>query len=68
MGNRVTRRHVAATLLGSTSILAQAPPAQSKPSPQDLLATAREQIRKNAKRLTGHEIPMATQPAFVFKA
>jgi len=44
---------------------AQTPPNAPKP---DALAAAREENRLSAEKLAKFEIPMSTEPAFVFKA
>jgi len=52
--------------------LAQAaPPAQTPPQPSapaDELETARARLKANSELLTQRELPMATEPAFRFKA
>jgi len=42
-------------------------PAQTTTAVEDL-AAAREQIKKNGAELAKFTIPMATEPAFAFKA
>ena len=37
-------------------------------SPDEELAAARKQLQSNGETLAKFEIPMATEPAFVFKA
>ena len=62
---KLTRRDMLA-LAGSGALMAQtpAPPA----APVDLVEKAREENRHNAETLTNFEIPMSTEPAFLFRA
>jgi hypothetical protein len=57
------RRDLAWALFAS----ATAVPAQTTTAVEDL-AAAREQIKKNGAELAKFTIPMATEPAFAFKA
>ncbi len=64
----MTRRDLAAVLgsvAGIASVRAQAPPASA---PEDLNAAAKEQLRKNSETLSKFDLPMSTEPAFLFKA
>ncbi len=61
-----TRRELAAALAAGTA-LAQAPPRPAS-SPDAELQTARDQIKANLARLDSVALPMATEPAFQFKA
>ncbi len=59
---KMTRRQLTVALAAS----AQAAP-QTKPSDQEL-AAAKEQLRRHAETLAKFKLPMATEPAFHFKA
>lgn len=64
---RFSRRRMlalAGTTVALTSAKAQQPPAP----PADRLATARDDNRKSAEKLAQFQIPMSTEPSFVFKA
>jgi hypothetical protein len=64
----MTRRDLAAVLgsvAGIASARAQAPAASV---PEDLNAAAKEQLRKNSEALSKFDLPMSTEPAFLFKA
>ncbi len=64
---KITRRKLAAAVLGSaaaTRIAAQAPPA----TPEDDLKLARDRMRATGETLNRQDVPMSTEPAFQFKA
>jgi hypothetical protein len=64
---KLTRRKLAAVLVSATAMAAQQP--QPAPAPaEDLLKTARDRLQANAAALATTPIPMATEPAFQFKA
>ena len=63
---KLTRRRLA-VVLTSGAALAQTPPAPPA-QPDDLLRAARERNQANSKALNGEQIPMATEPAFQFRA
>lgn len=58
----ISRRKAAAVLLG-VPVAAQAQAASEK----DPLAEAREQVGKTIAKLDEVDLPMATEPAFVFR-
>ena len=65
---KLSRRSMLA-LAGTGVALAQPPatapaPPEGKPDP---LTTAREENRQSAEKLSKFEIPMSTEPAFVFR-
>ena len=61
MNKDVTRREMAVVLLGSA-------PANAEEKTQEApLAAVREQVRKSPKKLDDFDLPMATEPAFIFK-
>jgi hypothetical protein len=65
---KLTRRKLAASLLSATAVAApQSQPAPAQSSDSDLQA-ARDRQRANAAALDHTPIPMATEPAFQFKA
>jgi len=70
MRDQLTRRGWVATLAGSATAMAQAPPAQEAASdhPEALLKQARDQLQKNFEALRRVRIPGPTEPAFVFRA
>ena len=64
----LTRRKLATVLASATVAAAQTQtPAQPAP-PGDLLQAARDRMKANAAALAKPAIPMATEPAFQFKA
>ena len=76
-GAEFTRRKLAAALAPAvlSSALAlnrpaqnPAPSADSQAGPAEELRIARERIRNNADALAKVKLPMATEPAFQFKA
>jgi len=77
-GTKFTRRKLAAVLVPAAlapAALASAQPPQnpassadSSASPAEELRLARERIHNNADALAKVKLPMATEPAFQFKA
>ena len=65
MGEKFSRRELAAGLAAAVPALAQTPAAS--PAPQDPLGKAREALEKNGDRLGSIEVPITTEPSFVFK-
>jgi hypothetical protein len=63
---KLTRRKLA-TVLASASAMAAQQPAPGPRRPDDLKA-ARDRLQANAAALATTPIPMATEPAFQFKA
>ena len=64
MKTAITRRRLALAALGSAAALNTA----KSQVPEDLNATAKEQIRKNSETLAKLDLPISTEPAFQFKA
>jgi len=63
---KLTRRKLATALVSATALAAQQPaPALA---PADDLKAARDRLQANAAALAVAPIPMATEPAFQFKA
>ncbi len=63
MAEKLTRREWMAAL--AAPALAQAPAEEE--SPEQLLARARQDLLQGAERLGKFPLPMAVEPAFVFK-
>lgn len=63
---KLTRRELASSLT-AVAALAQAP-AQSPTTSEALLQAARDQVKAMSARLAAQMVPMATEPAFQFKA
>jgi hypothetical protein len=66
---KITRRKLAAAVIAPAALMAQ--PQTPPPIPanaEEELTAVREQNRRNAHALDGVKIPMATEPAFTFKA
>jgi hypothetical protein len=64
---KLTRRKLATALLSATAVAAQQP--QTVPAAADAdLKIARDRLQANVAALAGTPIPMATEPAFQFKA
>ena len=61
---KLTRRKLATVLVSATAVAAQQP----APAPDDNLKAARDRLQANARALATPTIPMATEPAFQFKA
>lgn len=61
---KITRRKLA-LVLAAPAGLAQTPPAQA---PADPLEAAKNRIKANGDALSKEAVPMATEPAFQFKA
>jgi len=66
MNDKITRRRLAAAALSSAAALHAV--SEQAPAPDDLNATAREQVRKHSETLAKFDLPMSTEPAFQFKA
>ena len=64
---KLTRRKLAATLVSATALSAQQTQSPTA-APDDLLQAARDRLKANAAALASVPIPMATEPAFQFKA
>jgi dihydroxyacetone kinase len=67
MGEKLTRRKLAAGVLVPAMAAAAQAPAQNPEDPAALLKAAKEAKRRQAADLAKFEVPMATEPAFVFK-
>ena len=66
---KLSRRTILA-LAGAGAALAQTPaaPSGASASPADALEKAREENRRSAEDLAKFDIPMSTEPAFIFRA
>jgi hypothetical protein len=67
---KLTRRKLATALVSATAWAAQQPQPAAQPAavPDSDLKAARDRLQANAAALAGTPIPMATEPAFQFKA
>jgi hypothetical protein len=65
---KMTRRKLAASALASAAALAQTPPPPRAETGEELLKAAREQVKRTGETLAKQQVPMATEPAFQFKA
>ena len=63
---KVTRRQLAA-VLASAPLAAQTPTAKPE-TPAEELKAASDRLRRNTETLSKLPVPMATEPAFSFKA
>jgi hypothetical protein len=63
---KITRRRLGAAVLAPAALLAQTPPPLPT-SPEEELAAVRDQNRRNSEALDKFQVPMATEPAFLFK-
>jgi hypothetical protein len=63
---KFTRRQLAAVV--SAGAMAQAQTEQRAAGPADELQTARDRLKANGELLAQQQLPMATEPAFQFKA
>ena len=63
---KLTRRKLATALVSAPALAAQQP--QPAAAPDTDLKAARDRLQANAAALAGTPIPMATEPAFQFKA
>ena len=63
---KLTRRKLATALVSATAVAAQQP--QPAAAPDSDMKIARDRLQANAAALAGTPIPMATEPAFQFKA
>lgn len=64
----MTRRELAAVLGSVTSIATVRAQEASASQPEDPNVAAKEQLRKNSETLSKFDLPMSTEPAFLFKA
>ena len=63
---KLTRRKLATVLVSATAMAAPQPAPSTAPA--DDLTAARDRLKANARALGAVPIPMATEPAFQFKA
>ena len=64
---KMTRRNLAAALVSATAAAAQQPQ-PAVPAESDLRKAARDRMQANVAALAATPLPMATEPAFQFKA
>ena len=67
VNRRTSFRILAAAAAGSRLAAAQTPQAAPKSADQ-LLQSAREELRDDAKRIAAIALPRTTEPAFLFRA
>jgi hypothetical protein len=66
---KLTRRKLAALAAAAVAAPSSVPAAPQQPSAgEDLLKAKRGQMQANAAALANVDVPMATEPAFQFKA
>jgi|GEM_PF-2989313 hypothetical protein len=65
---KVTRRKALILASAGAPALAQKPVSNPSGSPDEEVRRAREQVARAAEALEEYELPMSTEPAFVFKA
>ena len=68
MGVKITRRELAAALGSAASMGAARAQEKAASQPQDLEAQAKDQLHKDSEAIARVELPMSTEPAFLFKA
>jgi hypothetical protein len=64
MHTKFSRRQLAVSLVAAAPALAQNP---APVPPSDPLAKAHEALQKNGEILSKFEIPISTEPSFIFK-
>ncbi len=64
MSTQLSRRQLAASLVAAAPALAQNP---APAPPPDLAAKARDILQRNGERLSQFDVPIATEPSFIFK-
>jgi hypothetical protein len=64
---KLTRRELAA-VVSATAVAAAAAQTEQRAANPDELQTARNRLAANGELLAQQEVPMATEPAFQFKA
>lgn len=62
---KLTRRELVAAVSITAAAQAQSP---QKPAAADELQAARERLKANTDQVAQQQLPMATEPAFQFKA
>ena len=65
---KVTRRKLAAAVLGSSAAAVAQTQRTVPATADDELKIARDRLRANAEALASQKLPMAVEPAFQFKA
>ena len=65
---KLTRRELAAVVSATAMATATAQTPQGSAAPANELQVARDRIKANSDLLAQQQIPMATEPAFQFKA
>jgi hypothetical protein len=65
---KITRRELAAALVAAAPAAAEQTTTPQPTTPEDLLKAARANLKSNADAMAAIDVPMATEPAFQFKA
>jgi hypothetical protein len=65
---KLTRRKLAAALVTAAAVPAPAQTPTQPAAADDDLKNARDRIRANSAAIAAQKVPMATEPAFQFKA
>ena len=65
---KLTRRQLTAAVSATAFTAASAQTPQPAAPPADALTAARDRIKANGDLLSRQRVPMATEPAFQFKA
>ena len=66
MNTKLTRRQLATALTAAAAL--EQTPSGPPAAPEDELKAARDRLKANGAALARQEVPMATEPAFQFKA
>lgn len=66
--NKLSRREIVLGVAGAAGVALNAPANAQEPPATDLARAAREANQRNSEALSKMELPLATEPAFQFKA
>jgi hypothetical protein len=67
MSTTLTRRQLAASLLAATPLLAQTPAPQTQPQALDDATAVRDKLKSNIEQIRKFDLPVATEPSFIFQ-
>lgn len=67
MTTNITRRQLAGVAAAAPLLGQQPSPDKPDAKSADALAEARKQVKENHERLAKYDIPLATEPGFIFK-
>jgi hypothetical protein len=65
MSTTLTRRQLAASLLAATPLLAQTPAPQTQAL--DDATAVRDKLKSNIEQIRKFDLPVATEPSFIFQ-